>query len=324
MKKIICHILAGLACWGTCLAQAVQWPEAKITVQVLDEAGRPIEGADCVVAFAAEPKPENRHHQRQLEIKGVSDRDGKFSATARTYIPIICVAHKEGWYLSRAQYEFDDSPLARLKEGERFPDKWEPYNPTVTLVLRPILNPLAMYMKSVTADLPELGKPIGYDLEAGDWVVPYGKGKTSDLVFTGKKRFENRDNYESELTVSFSNKGDGIQEYLTPWPYQGSELKLPNNAPEEGYQESLSKMIARIPGEKNRKNFSNQANYFFRVQTVLDEKGKIVSAQYGKIYDDIKCDPINSKTMKVLFSYFFNPDGTRNVEHDVKKNLFTK
>ena len=33
-------------------------------------------------------------------------------------------------------------------------------------------------------ELPQKNQPIGFDFVAGDWVAPYGKGSTSDLVFT--------------------------------------------------------------------------------------------------------------------------------------------
>ncbi len=62
--------------------------------------------------------------------------------------------------------------------------------------------------------------------------------------------------------------------------------------------------------------------FFFRVRTVLDGKGIIRSAMYGKIHGNINFDVIDAKTAVVLFSYFLNPDGTRNVEFDIHQNLF--
>jgi len=64
-------------------------------------------------------------------------------------------------------------------------------------------------------------------------------------------------------------------------------------------------------------------NYFFRVRTVLDEKGRIKSALYGKIFGDITSDVINSKTAFIQFTYCLNPNpNDRNMEFDPKKNLF--
>jgi len=44
---------------------------------------------------------------------------------------------------------------------------------------------------------------------------------------------------------------------------------------------------------------------------VLDKDGKVVKALYGKIYGDF-FDMV----------YYLNPDGTRNIEYDPKRNLF--
>jgi hypothetical protein len=47
---------------------------------------------------------------------------------------------------------------------------------------------------------------------------------------------------------------------------------------------------------------------------VVDATGKIISANYGKIYGDF-----------MNFSYYLNPTpNDRNVEFDPKRNLFTK
>ena len=49
-----------------------------------------------------------------------------------------------------------------------------------------------------------------------------------------------------------------------------------------------------------------------------DEDGKIISAKYGNIPLEFDFDPFG-----VLgFTYYFNPDGTRNLEFDPQNNLF--
>jgi hypothetical protein len=62
--------------------------------------------------------------------------------------------------------------------------------------------------------------------------------------------------------------------------------------------------------------------YFFRVRTV-EQDGKIVSARYGKIRGGIEVDPRWSSTCSVTLTYYFNPTpNDRNLEWDMKKNLF--
>jgi hypothetical protein len=51
---------------------------------------------------------------------------------------------------------------------------------------------------------------------------------------------------------------------------------------------------------------------------VIDSSGNIISANYGKIQGDFSV----ARNGKLKFIYYYNPDGTRNLEFDKKKNLF--
>lgn len=63
----------------------------------------------------------------------------------------------------------------------------------------------------------------------------------------------------------------------------------------------------------------------FRVRTVLDDEGNIVSARYGKIYGPIEYGESDSGSGgKIRFTYYLNPTpNDRNVEFDPEQNLFT-
>jgi hypothetical protein len=71
------------------------------------------------------------------------------------------------------------------------------------------------------------------------------------------------------------------------------------------------KTMSRHPGQGTKEDFDENRNYFFRVRTMLDDKGNVKSALYGKIYGDF-----------MQFSYYLNPTpNSRNVEFDPKQNL---
>jgi hypothetical protein len=55
---------------------------------------------------------------------------------------------------------------------------------------------------------------------------------------------------------------------------------------------------------------------------VRDKEGKVVSALYGKIHGDFRWF-IGARAPKsgLAFTYYLNPDGTRNIEYDPKRNL---
>ena len=61
----------------------------------------------------------------------------------------------------------------------------------------------------------------------------------------------------------------------------------------------------------------------FRVRTVLDDKGNIISARYGKIYGPIEYgDSDSNQGGRVSFTYYLNPmDNDRNLEFDPSRNL---
>lgn len=63
-------------------------------------------------------------------------------------------------------------------------------------------------------------------------------------------------------------------------------------------------------------------NYFIRVRTVRDKEGKITSALYGKVHGDFRWF-IGARVPKsgLAFTYYLNPDGTRNIEFDPNRNL---
>ncbi len=170
-----------------------------------------------------------------------------------------------------------------------------------------------MYAKSVRTYVPDVDKPIGYDLMVGDWVGPFGKGINADIRYTG--HFDKYTNGESDftLTVTFPNSGDGIQEFTVPEPEKGSGLRSAHEAPENGYQSKWMQTDNRAPGKPIETNRDANRNYYFRVRTKVDDRGNIVSAHYGKIYGDF-----------MTFTYYFNPTiNDRNVEFDPKQNLFT-
>jgi len=74
------------------------------------------------------------------------------------------------------------------------------------------------------------------------------------------------------------------------------------------------------PTEDYKSNYREKVNYLLRVRSVADKNGNVVKANYGKIEGDFRV----YKKGAANFTYFFNPDGTRNLEEDPDRNLFQK
>lgn len=288
---------------------ASNYPEGKITVKVIDEAGKPIEGAQVGIGFEQYIEGE----YKGIPVGGKSNAEGKFSGEAHGTQVVSYGADKDGYYKSYGEYRFKEKKMGR----------WEPWNPEVTVVLRKIKNPIPMYARDTKAsslEVPVSEKEIGFDLVEYDWVAPYGKGAHADFLFKLNKAFSNDLEFDSTLTITFVNKFDGIQLIKEDRAF-GSQLKLPRFAPETGYANKLVCIIKRSIGKALESNSQKENNYFFRVRTE-EKDGKLIRAMYGKIQGDIEFDPRGSKTARIFFKYYLNPDYTTNLEFDPNQNLF--
>jgi hypothetical protein len=276
-------------------------PSWRATIKVIDENHQPVAGATVAISYYVHPPPGQSEASEKLE--GVTDNYGMFTAshTNTGSIDLGFKASKGGYYATSKAHEF-----AEFNDND--PAKW---NPSETLVLKQIINPIPMYAKRLDKGPPVLNQAVGYDLMVGDWVAPYGRGKATDIIFTKKAHRESGAGYEYKVTVGFPNAGDGIQEYIVPEAENRSDLRSPHEAPLAGYQNQLIKERYAHPGQPPKSNYHENANYFLRVRTALDDQGHVKSALYGKIYGEF-----------THIAYYLNPTpNDRNIEFDPKQNL---
>ena len=293
-------------------ATAVKYPEGRITLKVLDDDSVPVEAADVGIGFQV--MSSRYFGNEEIEVRGLSNAAGEFSGAANADRSLGFTVRKTGYYETTGRYAFKEAVAG----------KWQPWNPTHQVVLRKIGTPAAMYARQVRAEVPVVGVPIGFDLVVSDWVSPYGKGTTADFVFTLARKWIDKKDFDVRLTLKFSNLGDGIQAVEEPLLY-GSELKLPRTAPKDGYEPEVTKSVGRVPGKPIVNEARDNRSYIYRVRTVLDEKGQVVSTLYGKLRGDIRLDPIISETAVVLLTYYLNGEANdRNLEFDPKRNVLSK
>jgi len=286
---------------------------AQMSFHVIDDSSNPISGLGF--GLGSWVSPAWNVMATGTNSFGTTDSKGNVTLSVLSENGIMGYGSKygtPGFYGTHCEYQF------KTTNG----GKWQPWNPTVDVVVKPILNPIAMYAQAVRLTLPAKNTPVGFDLEAGDLVAPYGKGITSDFIFTLNEKVpfvSGNQPYDITNTLSFSNKGDGIQSVIGSPLNQGSTLRLPRFAPEDGYQPTLPQELSLV-GNKRLNGADNETqNYFFRVRTVLDESGKVKSTLYGKISGPLICGPQGY----LQFTYYLNPTANdRNMEFDPKKNLF--
>jgi hypothetical protein len=217
-----------------------------------------------------------------------------------------------------------------------------------TYILPRILHPIGLKgIKGTTLKLPAQGIRLGFDFEINDWLNPYGNGKVADIFFNYKNELKGYlsegKNLERALEISktiarrsgkpFSQdefnysagKWDGVLEISFPGDKEGvyeeaerflpySELKLPHLAPESGYKPTHRYEASTYKGRPPER----QVGLFLRTRVKLDADGKVIAANYAKIYGDIYFDARG----EVKFGYYYNPTpNDRNLEFDRSRNL---
>lgn len=296
-------ILAAITLSSVNTSFAIVMSQAKITVKVVDEAGRPVDGVKVGIGFG------------KGDAEGLTNLEGRFSGSANCNSHIGFNAVKPGYYMSIGTYDFD--------YGKKSLIRWEPWNPEVTVCLRKIEKPVSMYARDTelsTLIIPVTGKDVGFDLIAYDWVRPYGHGKVADILCNLYVRDTAWNDFEYKLKISFPGQFNGIQSFEEDL-LRGSEFKLPRFAPEDGYKKELKAFIDRKPVGASKSSYNNGMHHIFRIRSEV-EKGKLKKAMYGKIIGDIHIGTKKEGTAYLYFKYYLNPDYTRNLEFDPTRNLF--
>ena len=294
-------------------------PQINYTVKATDANFSPLEGVFLDTGF--HQTVPGQWGGKDIDYTANSNDQGEINVMGKTAVVKGGTLTKDGYYRSY---------LPKVTESfNRALNRWEPWGQEVGVILREKKKPVPMYaQKTQGLKFPVLGKPVGYDLEKGDWVAPYGKGLISDFIFKFHNDYKQRGKYLTTFDLSFSNPHDGViklekenmplSEYI--WPYE---------APLVGYETSLFKLTFR--NWYKEPNYDEEVfsqaqsqeghHYIFRVRSKVDNSGNIISSNYGKIKGDFMISG-SAVGGGVQFTYYFNPDGTPNLEFDPKKNLF--
>jgi len=314
-------LLAGCRSWALSeLGEAIYYgADTKVTFRIVDHHGKPIE--DAKVRITLYRRSRLTGNRKTVVLHELSDENGLVKIQGKTTAKFILWVRKDGYYETGYHYALNDHPQPLLEDG-----RWLPWDSTVDVLLKPKLNPVSMYIKSIERkEIPLFGKPVGYDLEVADWVAPFGKGKVTDLSFTFTGYLEDYWTGGSELVVSASGPGAGIQILKKDMV---SDFKSVYQAPLDGYEKQIQfyEEQTKEEGFIRRKQLEDDEYLVFRTRTKVDEDGNLVEACYGKIYPPLEFGPFQmnheKSKGKIDFRFYFNPHGTRNLEHVWDKNLF--
>jgi hypothetical protein len=282
-----------------------------ITVQafVHDPDGGPVEGATVYLGL-----PRYGLDKKNEEVSAVTNKDGAVTLTGIAESDYDTLVQKPGYYRTNGPPHSIDSETGFKKYAVGIQK--------IDFELRPIRNPTHSIGKFADRlRIPAMNTPVGFDLESGDWVTPYGKGKSSDLIFKLTGFYNGLNDYDQTLLLAFSNPGDGLI-LTTITPRIGSDFKLPYEAPLDGY-ESQREWKKSFDGKtrKSTEDLHETTNFIFRVRTHLDGQGNVLRALYGAIMSEISLGGNKETGHNVSFVYQLNPDWTRNLEFDPEKEV---
>jgi hypothetical protein len=241
----------------------------------------------------------------------VTDKEGKARIKGEAQFDYDLAAKADGFY-GTSMPNRSISTETGLKKYALGPQ-------VVSIELRPKIapiSPIGYYASEIP--LPATTEKIGYDLLVGDWVVPFGRGVSSDFLWKFEREFTDDKNWKMALTLSFSRADDGIQYYKIN-PIDGSEFKYPYEAPIEGYIPKLYWFDTKANG-KFSTTFNNESmhQYLFRVRTERDEMGRIIKGLYGIVYQVPTLAGGSLNNPRLSFAYKINPNWTRNLEFDTR------
>jgi hypothetical protein len=270
----------------------------KVKVTVTEEDGTPVKDANTTVRYLGYGK------DGKTEKIGLTNALGVFVANGTTSGRMSVRVEKDGYYMTNS------GRLSRKNDHD------------VTYVLRKVMAPVPLYAKKALLEFPVNKKWLGYDFETADWVAPHGKGKKTMCLFQMDIKAPSGDEYTQELKIKFPDKADGIIKIPIIEERRSSNFTWLYEAPEANYKSEIAFVRQRLLN-KPLVFDSSKFSYAMRVNTQLDEKGSVISANYVRISRGHKLFGVLASQQSFGLTYYYNPTpNDRNLEFDTQKNLF--
>ena len=292
--------------------------EAHIVLRCVDQDGGIVTNAHVSAGLYPDGSFENA-----LCFNSYTDTNGVFVLKGKTNGEFTYEMKKNGYYTTREQKFLFKLPDVSVARG-----RWQPYGMTNTVVLKRMINPVAMHVHQGTDRLavPKRDEWTGFDLEHADWVAPYGKGKREDFQVFFRVDVTSASGGFSKfaLTLRFPKPFDGM--YLMEKDNRGSVFQTIYEADTNRvYDSERTFTYERGMDEEKRKavtqdHLLKENEYLvLRVRSETDKDGKLIKANYAKLYA-----PIFAAKYGFLITSYFNPEeNSPSLEADTTKNLLT-
>ncbi len=279
--------------------------DIKCVFRVVDDNGNPVSNAYVGVSFYMHKRWDNP------SVKGFTDSNGYFTAKEKGVGEVTYTIRKEGFYETRSRILLYGS---RFNRGEVKDGKWQPYGKIYEVILKPIKNPIPMIRRVVNKPNTPLKQEIGFDLEIGDYVTPYGKGTVADFFFVINEE-ERIDMFRAKMSLLlwFPNALDGAYRKVKD---ENSDYKSIYHANTNAvFQKEFVfdvNTLAKRARNHTRTTLQESEYLVLRTRTKVNEKGELVEARYSKIYGRLSFGG-----QHFHISYFMNPNiNDTNLEYE--------
>lgn len=280
---------------------------AKVKLRVVDQDGSAVYGARIWGGFSA------NFSNDSVLVEGFTNTNGEFVVQGKCNEFLRVDVTKEGYYHTEEKINF----LQAKADPIVVDGKWQPYGETHEVVLKKIKNPWAVKVFGENIhrhDIPVFDEWIDFDLEAGDWLPPYGAGKFSDVALRFNADIRKpRIDYTYRMEVSFTNNPHGGAYILKKDLF--SNLQTAYIAETNGiYASELTFTTDCISDKPVRLSYLDRDSYLvFRTRTRVDDQGMLVGAHYGKICGIWR----STQKMMLINDGCFNPvENDPNIEGD--------
>ena len=305
---------------------ASPYPIAKVTLHVVNQDGEPVSDAKISAGFWMGNENLSAYPNKDgfVSFRSPVIGDAVFS-NELLYHPARNPDAKDKYYLTIFRLHYG-SPSKDTRDG-----KWQPWNPTIEMVLKERINPIPMYAneRQRNEPIPERNQWCGFDMTKNAWVSPYGIGEHADVEicheWDGK---EGKEYTGSTLKLRFPDKGAGCYAVRHNYEkmYDSIVFKSPYHAVPSKIALKELKFYEKYNPETKRFNrhlFPDGTVYIFRTRTRFDGNGRLVGAHYGKIYQPYALIfGFWRGGSYIRLPFYLNPtENDTNLEFDPERNL---
>ena len=272
---------------------------AKLTVRVVDDIEQPVSGAIIEARF-------DPAFNTSGEVKSfIGDTNGIVEVSGRTGKSISVRVTKDGYYGSTEEIGY-----VALGQGVKG-NKWQPWNMTKTIVLRPIKKPSAVKVPIENWRITNVTNQwIGFDIERYDFVKPHGKGEVVDMdikIDWDGRRGANSSGIDVSIRFAPKYAGGYYQDRLMYSDFKEAYFASTNATYQKEFR-FFEHPIRDARGNISRfeKNvFDKTKVLVIRSRCVIDEKGELKEARYSQIYNfRFSCEDTGGC---IMFQPIFNP-----------------